>query len=113
MKLEQALDTLRSAEQELRARGVRRAAVFGSTARGEQRADSDIDIAIELDDVISRTIYDYVEAKDAVAALFDEPVDVVNRAALKPHLRERVERAGLCFLNATSTTFGTSGSRSS
>src|SRR3954453_10675476 len=92
MKLEQALDTLRSAELELRARGVCHAVIFGSTARGEQRADSDIDIAVELDDVIARPIYDYVEAKDAVAALFDQPVDVVDRAALKPHLRQRVER---------------------
>jgi uncharacterized protein len=92
MELEQALHTLRSAEPKLRAIGVRHAAIFGSTARGEQRADSDVDIAIELDGLVSRTIYDYVEAKEAVAALFDQPVDVVDRAALKPHLRERVER---------------------
>jgi predicted nucleotidyltransferase len=92
MKLEQALDTLRNAEPKLRAKGVCHAAIFGSTARGEQRADSDIDIAVELDDLVARTIYDYVDVTDAVAALFDQPVDVVDRAALKPHLRKRVER---------------------
>ncbi len=92
MELQQALRTLREAEPQLRAKGVRHAAVFGSTARGEQRADSDLDIAIELDDLKARTIYDYVEVKDAVADLFDGPVDVINRAALKPHLREKVER---------------------
>jgi uncharacterized protein len=83
MKLEQALRTLRDAEPALRAKGVVHAAIFGSTARGDQRLDSDVDIAVELDGLISRTIYDYVEVKDAVAALFDQPGDVVDRAALK------------------------------
>ena len=92
MTLESALRTLRDAETALRARGVSHAAIFGSTARREERADSDIDIAVDLDGRVSRTIYDYVEVKEAVAALFDRPVDVVDRAALKPHLRERVER---------------------
>ena len=92
MELEKALRTLREAELALRAKGVRHAAVFGSTARGEQRTDSDIDIAVDLDDLVARTIYDYVEVKDAVAALFDRQVDVVDRAALKPYLREEVER---------------------
>ena len=72
--------------------GICHAAIFGSTARGEQRVDGDIDIAIDLDNLISRTIYDHVEAKDAAGALFDQPVDVVDRAALEPHLRDRVER---------------------
>ncbi|HEY2756503.1 MAG TPA: nucleotidyltransferase domain-containing protein [Pseudolabrys sp.] len=35
---------LKEAEPGLRARGIRRAAVFGSVARGKERSDSDIDI---------------------------------------------------------------------
>ena len=33
---------------ELRSRGVTHAALFGSRARGEARADSDIDIMVEI-----------------------------------------------------------------
>jgi hypothetical protein len=33
------------------------------------------------------TIYDYMRFKEYVASLFQGPVDVIDRAALKPHLR--------------------------
>lgn len=92
MELQQALRTLREAEPQLRAKGVRHVAVFGSTARGEQRADSDVDIVIEFDPTARVTIYDYVEVKEGIAALFDGPVDVVDREGLKPHLRQPVAR---------------------
>jgi uncharacterized protein len=49
MTLEQALQTLRMAEAELRAKGIAHAGIFGSTARGEQRAGSNIDIIIDFD----------------------------------------------------------------
>ena len=92
MKLEQALRTLRAAEPELRAKGVLHAAIFGSTARGEQRADSDVDILIDFDPAARVTIYDYVAVKDDIAALFEQQVDVVDREGLKPHLRQPVAR---------------------
>ena len=41
---------LAAQEAELRRRGVRHLAVFGSVARGEDRADSDVDIAVEIED---------------------------------------------------------------
>jgi predicted nucleotidyltransferase len=92
MTLAEVLDTLKKAEPTLRPRGVTHAAVFGSVARGEERADSDIDIAIELDTAINRTVWDLAGAKTAVADLFQVPVDVVDRSALRPHLRDAVER---------------------
>ena len=81
-----ALETLRQAEPTLRARGVRRAALFGSVARGDNRPDSDIDIMIELDPETHMTVFDYVGLKEYIAGLFDTPVDVVNRDNLKPHI---------------------------
>ena len=33
------------------------------------------------------SIYEYVRLKDYIAGLFDGPVDVIDRDALKPHLR--------------------------
>jgi predicted nucleotidyltransferase len=81
-----ALATLKRSEPTLRARGVRRAAVFGSVARGDARPDSDLDIMIEIDPEAHLTIFDYVGLKDYIASLFDGPVDVVNRESLKPHV---------------------------
>ncbi len=83
----EALETLRRSEQALRDRGVMHAALFGSVARGDNRYDSDIDIMIEIDPDVRMTVFEYVDLKDHIAALFDEPVDVVNREGLKPHVR--------------------------
>jgi predicted nucleotidyltransferase len=92
MTLEQALQTLRKAEAELRAKGIVHAGVFGSTARGEQRIDSDIDIVIDFDPEAKITVFDYVDVKDDIAGLFDRPVDVIDRRGLKPDLRQPVSR---------------------
>lgn len=78
---------LKEAEPALRARGIRRAAVFGSVARGDNRPESDIDIMIEFDPGAHMTVFDYVGLKEHVAGLFDGPVDVVNRDGLKPYVR--------------------------
>jgi predicted nucleotidyltransferase len=83
---------LKEAEPALRARGIRRAAVFGSIARGDDHPDSDIDILVEFEPGAEGTIYEYVRLKEFVASLFDRPVDVIDRDALKPHLRAPAER---------------------
>jgi predicted nucleotidyltransferase len=83
----EAIETLRRAERALRERGVRHAALFGSVARGSNKTNSDIDIMIEIDPDVRMTVFDYVDLKEYIGTLFDEPVDVVNRDGLKAHVR--------------------------
>ncbi len=87
----QVIETLRSHQAELRRRGVRHAALFGSLARGEPRPDSDIDILIELDPGAPIGLFGYADLKLYIADLFPKPVDVVNREALKPWVRPPAE----------------------
>ena len=77
---------LRENEAALRARGVTHAAVFGSRARGQQCLDSDTDIMIDIDPDAPVGVYEYVRIAEYVASLFDGPVDVVDREALKPYV---------------------------
>jgi len=42
---------------------------------------------IEIDPDARMTVFEYVDLKDYIAALFDAPVDVVNREGLKPYVR--------------------------
>jgi predicted nucleotidyltransferase len=87
MRRDEIIAKLKQAEPDLRARGVRRAAVFGSVARGDDGSDSDIDIMVEIDPDAKITVYDYVGLKEHIAGLFDRPVDVVNHDGLKPYFR--------------------------
>lgn len=83
----EAIAVLRAHEAELRVRGVRRAAIFGSVARGDAGPASDVDVLIELDSDRRIDVFAYVGLKHYIAELFGGEVDVVNRAALKPHVR--------------------------
>ena len=87
MNSSEALETLRRAQNALRGRGVKHAALFGSVARGENRSDSDIDIMIEIDPEARITVFDYVDIKGYIARLYDGPVDVVNREGHKSYVR--------------------------
>jgi predicted nucleotidyltransferase len=90
MNKQDAIDVLRRHQVDLRAHGVIHAALFGSVARGEAGPKSDIDILIELDPDLKLDIFAYAGLKRYVAELFEGRVDVVNKEALKPHLRQPV-----------------------
>jgi uncharacterized protein len=77
---------------ELRRRGVRHAALFGSVARGESKRSSDIDVLIELDPQAPVWLFEYVGITQYLADLFPVRVDVANRSTLKPLVRPTIER---------------------
>ena len=86
------LATLKAAEPLLKRQGVAHAALFGSIARGEQHADSDIDIMIELQDGVPVGIYGFVAIVNIIEDLFPAKVDVSNRDSLRPFIRPSAER---------------------
>jgi predicted nucleotidyltransferase len=63
------------------------AGLFGSVARGDNRADSDIDVMIEIDPEAHIGVYEYVGLKEYIESFFEGRVDVVSRDALKPYVR--------------------------
>ena len=91
MNRQEAIDILVAHRDALRARGVRHAALFGSVARGEGRPDSDLDILIELEPDAELDLFAYVGLKRYITELFTGPVDVVDKDALKPHVRPPAE----------------------
>ena len=92
MDREHILATLRSHEPDLRHRGVRHAALFGSMARNESTPTSDIDILIDLEPDSRIGVFGYVALTHYLAGLFPVPVDVANRGSLKPHVQPSAER---------------------
>lgn len=61
--------------------GVRRIAIFGSYARGDQREDSDIDVLVEVDPSIGLR---FVDLADEIEALLGVRADVISRRAIAP-----------------------------
>jgi predicted nucleotidyltransferase len=68
--------------------GVKRAALFGSIVRGEARARSDVDVLVDMDRPIG--LFRFVGLKQDLEKALGRKVDVVEYAALKPVLRERI-----------------------
>lgn len=92
-RLPAVIHSLRAARAELERLGVVHAGVFGSTARGEDRPDSDVDVAIDVDPAVVRDVIDMIRAIEAVcAALPGLPTDVADRRTLKPGIRELAEQ---------------------
>jgi predicted nucleotidyltransferase len=77
-------DILRLARQH----GVRRVSLFGSVARGEATASSDIDLLVDME--TGRTLFDLIAFKLDTEALLGREVDVVSREGLSPHLAEYI-----------------------
>ena len=91
MNRQDAIGILQKHADDLRARGVQHAALFGSVVRGEAIPDSDIDILIELDPNAKIGVFKYAGIRRYIADLFNNPVDVVDRNSLKPHVRPSAE----------------------
>jgi predicted nucleotidyltransferase len=70
--------------------GVEELAVFGSVARGEASADSDVDLLYVLAPG-ARLGFALNRLEDELAEIFGRPVDLVSRKALHPLLRDTVE----------------------
>ena len=87
-----AISVLRSHEAALRLRGVARAALFGSVARGEAGPDSDVDILVEIDPAAKLDLYAYVGVTQFITGLFPGHVDVADRAMLVDVVRQTADR---------------------
>ena len=95
MTREEVLQVLKDHEAELKKRGVIHAALFGSLARGEAGAKSDIDIMVEFDPKARVGLWGYAGVIEYVRGLFGPPVDVAQKAGLKQHVRPTAERDAL------------------
>lgn len=70
--------------------GVQRIRLFGSVARGDESASSDIDLAVDIAPTVG--VFDLLRMRRVAERILDRPVDLVPFDGLKPAVAEAVER---------------------
>ncbi len=91
MKRDQVLAILQAHFHELHRMGVLHLWVFGSTARAQNRADSDVDVLVEIDrSTRSFTLLDFLSIKVYLEKILNRPVDLGEPETLRPAFREQV-----------------------
>jgi predicted nucleotidyltransferase len=82
------LDFLSSHKAELAEKyGVTKIGLFGSYARGDEREDSDIDIAVEMLEE-RKNLRTFFGLKDEMECVFGKKVDLGIESTLKPIAKE-------------------------
>lgn len=79
----------------LKTRGAVSLYLYGSTARDEAGADSDLDLFIEYDPASRFNALDLVDIKHFLEDELQTRVDLTTRDGLHPRLREKIEKSAM------------------
>ena len=71
-----------------RSHGIRRAALFGSLARGEGRPDSDIDLLVSFN--APKSLMTVVRLERELGVELGRKVDLLTEEAISPFIRGRI-----------------------
>lgn len=66
---------------------IKKATIFGSFARNEETAKSDIDILIEGEKL---SIFDILRIEDALQTMSNRKIDIVEYDAVKPSIKQYI-----------------------
>ena len=90
MQRDEAISRIREALPELREQyRVAALSVFGSTARGDARDDSDVDVLVDFEGAVR--FRQFMGLKFALEEILGGTVDLVDRNALRPGWKELIE----------------------
>ncbi len=84
-----ALRLIEANREQLKRLGVERIALYGSVARNEATAESDVDVLVELADAFL-TLEGYMNVCFFLEELFGRRVDVTTLGSLEPRLKSGV-----------------------
>jgi len=88
--------TLQELSGKLRSYGIRRIGIFGSTARGDQTAASDLDLLLEFK-AGSKSFDSFMDVVELLELSFQVPLDVLTIDAFEGPRRARVQRAAIYY----------------
>jgi uncharacterized protein len=89
-----AMARLREHETELKQLGIEHLYLFGSTARGEARPDSDVDLFFDHPEG-SIGLYELIDVREAAALILGCKADIMTRRSLHRVLRKSIEKSAV------------------
>jgi predicted nucleotidyltransferase len=97
MQREEVIAKLKQHEAELRRLGVEHLYLFGSTAHGEAREDSDIDLFLDYERG-KLGLFELMDVKEETTRILGRKADIMTRDSLHKVLRSRIEASALQVL---------------
>ena len=94
MKRDEAIGRLKAHEAELKRLGVERLYLFGSTARGDAKESSDIDLFFDYKKG-KFGLFELMDVKEYAASILGRPTDIMTRDSVHKAIRQRVEAAAV------------------
>ena len=88
----QRVKTVHSIQEFFRQEPVKRAWLFGSFSRMEEKPDSDIDILVDLDTSAPMGLLQYAGMINKLETLIGRRVDMVEKSSIKPFALESINR---------------------
>ena len=92
MEKDQIKAKILAREEYLKASGIRHLRLFGSKARGDGTATSDVDLLADYDRTRRLTLFDKAGLEVELAAVLMVPVDLCDLEMLEASVRLRAER---------------------
>jgi predicted nucleotidyltransferase len=90
MTREEIVAAIRENAEAIRAEGVTKLAIFGSRARGDNRADSDIDVLVEVEPDLSFSILDLIGVEHIIQDATGLPTQATMRRSMPSRFAERI-----------------------
>ncbi len=94
MERDEAIARLREHEAELKQLGVQQLYLFGSTASGDAKPDSDVDLFFDYEKG-KLGLFQLMDVKERASSILGRKADIMTRDSLHKTLRQQIEAAAV------------------
>ena len=92
MNRQSVIDRLSREQSNLQALGLAGLSLFGSTARGQDRTGSDVDLAVTFDDAAKIDLFRFAAISEKLSQLLDAKVDLIVEPARNARMQAQIDR---------------------
>ena len=98
MELAEAVRILKDNEADLKQMGVKSLYLFGSTVRGDQHPESDVDLFFDYDPA-TLGLFQLMDIKERASQLLGCHADIMTRTSISRHIRPQVEAEAIVIFS--------------